>query len=65
MNITQGIGGVQAKFGITETDLIALLEEPDIIELEEYIEGTGDWYRELWYSHRNITFTLMRKIVLD
>ncbi|MFT4927501.1 MAG: hypothetical protein ACI8WB_003612 [Phenylobacterium sp.] len=57
MNITPGVGVGQAKFGITETDLINLLGKPDIIELEEYIEGAGDWYRELWYSHRNITFT--------
>ncbi len=30
---------------------------PDKIDEEEYVEGNGDWHRELWYSPRSMSFT--------
>ena len=57
MNIEPGIGLGEIKYGIKEDDLIALLGKPDRIEESEYVEGSGDWHRQLWYSHRNISFT--------
>lgn len=57
MKIEPGIGLGEIKYGINEDDLISLLGKPDRIEESEYVEGTGNWHRELWYSHRNISFT--------
>ena len=57
MIINPGIGIGTIKFGITEKDLIVCLGEPDVVDEEEYIEGSGDWYRELWYHNSNISFS--------
>ncbi len=57
MNIQPGTGIGNCKYGISEEELISLLGKPDRIIEDEYVEGQGDWSRELWYSPRNITFT--------
>ena len=57
MNIIPGIGIGNIQYGITEFELISILGEPDRIDEEEYIEGSGDWHRELWFSPRNLSFT--------
>ncbi|MCX7554758.1 hypothetical protein OS175_12825 [Marinicella sp. S1101] len=50
-----GIGNVQ--FGMLEKEIISSLGKPDRVDESEYVEGTGDWNRELWYTNRNLTFT--------
>lgn len=57
MNIVPGIGIGEIQYGMTEDDLIKLLGKPDKIDVEEYVEGSGDWHRVLWYSQRNLNFT--------
>jgi hypothetical protein len=57
MQIKPGIGIGSIKFGISESNLIELLGEPDFIDVEEYIEGKGDWHRVLWYIALNLNFT--------
>ncbi|USD20465.1 hypothetical protein MJO52_15475 [Microbulbifer variabilis] len=57
MNIEPGVGIGEIKYGIFEKDLIRILGNPDRIEKGEYVEGSGDWHRVLWYSHKNLSFT--------
>ena len=57
MNIKPGIGIGPIKFGITEKVLIAQLGSPTSIKEQEYIEGTGNWCRELDYANRHLSFT--------
>ena len=57
MEILPGIGMGPIKYGINEPELISILGKPDRIDEQEYVEGTGDWYRELWYSPQNLEFT--------
>lgn len=57
MNIVPGVGIGPIEYGITEEELISIIGEPDKIDEEEYVEGTGDWHRVLWYSARNLHFT--------
>ncbi|WP_444927079.1 hypothetical protein [Microbulbifer sp. TRSA002] len=57
MNILSGIGIGEIRYGMIEKEVISFLGKPDRVEESEYVEGKGDWHRELWYSHRNLTFT--------
>ena len=57
MNIVPGIGVGAIQYGMSEDEVITLMGKPDKINEEEYVEGSGDWRRALWYSPRNITFT--------
>ena len=57
MNILPGIGIGDIKFGVYEQDVTDALGKPDRVDEAEYVEGTGDFNRELWYSHKNLTFT--------
>ncbi|WHI45257.1 hypothetical protein [Microbulbifer sp. VAAF005] len=42
---------------MVEKEIISFFGKPDRIDESEYVEGNGDWHRELWYSLRNLTFT--------
>lgn len=57
MKILPGTGIGEIKYGMAEKDVISFLGKPDRVDESEYVEGTGDWHRELWYSPRNLTFT--------
>ena len=57
MKIIPGIGIGEIKYGMYEKDIISILGRPDKVDESEYVEGTGDWNRELWYSPKNLTFT--------
>ena len=57
MKILSGIGVGELKHGMYEKDIVGILGKPDRIDEGEYVEGTGDWNKELWYSPRNLTFT--------
>ena len=57
MEIIPGTGIGDIRYGISEKELIDILGRPDKVDESEYLEGTGDWHRELWYSQRNLTFT--------
>ncbi len=57
MNILPGIGIGEIRYGMREKEIISLIGKPDRVDETEYIEGSGDWHRELWYSSRNLTFT--------
>jgi hypothetical protein len=61
MNIIPGIGIGEIQYGITEDKLISTMGKPDKIDEEEVIEGSGDWYRELWYSPRNLSFSFSKE----
>ena len=57
MNIEPGLGIGDIRYGITEEELISLMGRPDKVEEMEYVQGNGDWHRELWYSPRSVHFT--------
>jgi len=61
MNIVPGIGVGEIEYGMTEEEVIKHLGKPDKIDEEEYVEGTGDWHRVLWYSPRNVNFTFNKE----
>ncbi|WP_444921579.1 hypothetical protein ACJJID_03970 [Microbulbifer sp. CnH-101-G] len=57
MRIHPGVGVGVVEYGITEKELISIIGDPDKIDEEEYVQGSGDWHRVLWYWSRNIHFT--------
>ena len=57
MNILPGIGIGKIKYGMYEHEVIDLLGKPDRVDESEYVEGMGNWNRELWYTRLNLTFT--------
>jgi len=57
MEILSGIGIGSIKYGITETELIELIGRPDKVDESEYILGSGEYHRILWYPNRNVHFT--------
>ncbi len=57
MNVEPGIGAGPIKYGITQEELITFIGNPDRIDQGEYVAGKGDWYKVLWYTHKNIQFT--------
>jgi len=57
MIIEPGIGLESIKYGIKEKELIVLLGSPDKVDETEYVEGSGDWNRILWYFSKNVGFT--------
>lgn len=61
MKIIPGIGIGNIQYGIIEKELVQIMGNPDKIDEEEYVEGSGDWHRELWYSPRNISFTFAKE----
>ena len=61
MNIVPGVGVDETQYGMTEDEVIGILGKPDKIDEEEYVEGSGNWHRELWYSPRNISFTFNKE----
>jgi len=58
MQIIPGVGLGSIKFGFTEEGIINEIGKPDRIEDQQYIEGSEEWNRDLWYFQRNLTFTL-------
>ncbi|QLI81603.1 hypothetical protein HZU75_08695 [Chitinibacter fontanus] len=60
MNIIPGIGIGKIKYGMYEHEVIDLLGKPDRVDESEYVEGMGNWYRELWYTPENLTFTFKK-----
>jgi hypothetical protein len=61
MKILPGIGVGSIQYGMLEKDIVSNLGKPDRVEESEYVEGTGDWNKELWYSNRNLTFTFNKE----
>ena len=55
--IEPGIGIGEIKFGLTEDELMSILGAPTRSEHCEYIEGRGDWYKDLIYEKINLGFT--------
>jgi len=47
MKIQPGVGVGSVKYGMLENDLVQLLGKPDKVDKEEYVQGSGDWHREL------------------
>ena len=61
MEILPGIGIGLIKYGIDEQALISILGQPNHIDEREYTQGTGDWYRDLWYSSKHLEFTFNKE----
>jgi len=57
MKIEAGIGVGSVKFGMKENEVVDLFGSPNSIDDYEYIEGEGDWYRELCYLDLGITLS--------
>jgi len=57
MKIELGVGVGPVKYGMTEEEVISIFGHPDKIEEKEYVDDDGDWYRELIYLERAISFT--------
>lgn len=57
MKITPGKGIENIKFGMSDVEVIATLGPPDFIDNLEHVEGSGDYYREIYYTKLGCSFS--------
>lgn len=61
-NIIQpGIGMGKIRFGMLEDEVRNILGEPSGSEHREYIDGYGNWYKELTYDELNLELTFNKE----
>ncbi|MDH5674086.1 MAG: hypothetical protein OEZ06_18155 [Myxococcales bacterium] len=56
MEIKPGIGLGSIRFGFEEGLVTRMLGKPDRVEEAEFVERSGDWYRELSFGHLSASF---------